>query len=97
MSNECQCERDLSPGEKLTTKEKIIKLYNALEALTEEMPDLTTGEVDIHFWHGERRLLTLQQFLGFDEIVPTMRYLACKKEIPIAEITLSCGKGGDKG
>ena len=96
MVNECQCERGLSPREKLTTKEKIIKLYNEMLALTELEPEITKAEVDTHFWRGERRLLTLHGFCGFDEIVPTIRLLACEKGIAIAEITLSCEKGGDK-
>jgi hypothetical protein len=95
--SECRCERDLSAEETMTSKGKIIALYNDMLALTEDEPAITTGEVDIHFWHGERRLLTLHQFIGFGEIVPTMRYLSCEKEIPIEEITLSCEKGGDKG
>ena len=95
--NECQCERELPAADKLTTKEKILKLYNDMLALTEEDEELTRAGVDTHFWHGDRRLLTLHQFCGFDEIVLTMRLLACEKGIPIGEITLSCEKGGDKG
>lgn len=79
------------------SKKRIIQLYNDLLALAEAEPEIARGEVDIHFWHGERRLLTLHQFLGFDEIVPTMQFLAYEKQIPMAEITLSCGKGGDTG